>query len=107
MNNETLKQLQEMVMSRDIRVGEFAELIIQATIFDARRSDLEKEYPGKVVAVCGGEVFSGLTLEQIRETIRKKIPRKPFYAKKFPSLESSSHVRSEEEVMESLAKVFE
>ncbi|MEX2706801.1 MAG: hypothetical protein Q6352_016330 [Candidatus Freyrarchaeum guaymaensis] len=69
---------------------DFVEIMKQRKILEEKRETLSK-YKGKVVVVCGGEIFVGDTLDEAVEKAKAKHKNKPFYSESigiidFPSV---------------------
>lgn len=61
------------------------DFFTQEAIFENKKSELQLKYPDKEVLVCGGEIFTGDSFEELEKNAKEKYPNYPFYSHSFKS----------------------
>jgi hypothetical protein len=63
-----------------VTAEEVKEVLKQRALFNRRRKTIEKKYYGKVVAMAGGKLFVGDTVQEVLQAVKQAVPDKPAYA---------------------------
>jgi len=78
---EELKSLLEQAYKEDLVCEDtLYDVLSQAEAFEKRRSQIELDYKGHVVVMCGGELFAALTLDEALKLAHQRFPDRPCYA---------------------------
>ena len=62
-----------------VTAEEVKEVLKQRDLFNRRRKTIEKKYYGKVVAMAGGKLFVGNTIQEVLKATKQAVPDKPAY----------------------------
>lgn len=69
-----------LLLKGKITEGYVVDLFAQVAIFEENEVQFELEYKGKELAICGGRLFVGTTMEEALAEAQSQFPGRPYYA---------------------------
>jgi hypothetical protein len=88
---KSMASLQKRGLLKD---KDFIEILEQRKILDEKRDTLS-QYEGKVIVVCGGEIFVGENLNEAVTKARAKYKERPYYAKSIGRKDFPSYIKGD------------